>query len=79
MLVRKFSVKICLSDEVVGNTSGNVQVEVASHNNGCNRFVLIGIFEALLKLGTAQIIIAPALKVQVVNHQRSASDGYVVH
>jgi hypothetical protein len=71
--------KICLSDEVGGNTPGSVQVEVAGHDNGCARFVVISILEAILKLGTAQIVNAAALKVQVVSYQRSAGNGYIAH
>src|ERR1700692_3265065 len=70
---------MCLRDKAGGNTLGSVQVEVTGHDNGCRRFVAPNILEALLKLGTAQTVIAAALKVQVVSHQRSAGNAYVAH
>src|SRR5271156_6711139 len=68
-----------MPDKAVGNAPGSVQVEVAGHDNGCGRFAVISILEAFLKLGIAQIVIATALKVQVVTHQRSASNVYFAH
>ena len=78
-LILWYQVELGSPERIGSRSTTNVQVEVTRQDDPRVRFVAASIIKALIELGAAQIVVAAALKVQVVSHQCSASNTHVAH
>lgn len=72
MLVSEGVLKLSAADGSCRRRLGYIEIEVSGKQNGRVPTVSLGVVQGLVKLGAAQRIIAPALRVQVVADYRFA-------